>query len=413
MKNCWQLRGARVALGPETTARLDLGIRAGRVSFSKGRVCRRSETIELDGYMILPGLVNAHDHLDFNLFPRLGRGPYPNAGAWARDIYRPAESPVREQLRVPPYLRLMWGAVKNLLSGVTTVAHHNPLSPRLFVRHFPVRAVRQLAWAHSLEFTPDVAKRFCATPPDWPFVIHIGEGTDDVSRREIYRLAELGALDQRTVIVHAVALDRAALALVHRCGASIVWCPTSNLFLLGATLGAVTLESGIPVVLGSDSALTAQGDLLDELRAARTLGIGETELYRMVTLRAARVLRLHNGEGQIVEGGIADLLVVPDMGATPATALSELARPEMVMTGGSVNLATPEMAARLPEKGAPPFHRMDLEGRGEFLVNVETEQLGARTLRRLGTSQVLLAGRRVSHLSCASRPSQSSAQSSH
>ena len=49
----------------------------------------------------MPGLINAHDHLEFNLFPRLGRGPYPNAGEWARDIYHPDRSPIREQLRVP------------------------------------------------------------------------------------------------------------------------------------------------------------------------------------------------------------------------------------------------------------------------------------------------------------------------
>ena len=45
------------------------------------------------GHVMMPGLINAHDHLEFNLYPRLGRGPYPNAGAWARDIYHPERSP--------------------------------------------------------------------------------------------------------------------------------------------------------------------------------------------------------------------------------------------------------------------------------------------------------------------------------
>jgi len=58
--------------------------------------------MDLAGHLILPGLINAHDHLEFNLYPRLGRGPYPNAGSLGRvTSYHPRESPIREQLAIP------------------------------------------------------------------------------------------------------------------------------------------------------------------------------------------------------------------------------------------------------------------------------------------------------------------------
>src|SRR5262245_8196623 len=186
---------------------------------------KSAETVELGGHLILPGLINAHDHLEFNLYPRLGRGPYPNAGAWSRDVYRPEESPVREQSRIPKGTRLLWGGLKNLLSGVTTVCHHNPWSV-VFERNFPVRVLKRFGWAHSLEFGGNVAERFRRTPAAWPFILHLGEGVDRRSKREIFALDEAGALDGRTVLTHAVALGSRGLRLVKSKGASVIWCPS-------------------------------------------------------------------------------------------------------------------------------------------------------------------------------------------
>ncbi len=90
---------------------------------------------------------------------------------------------MREHLRVPKKVRLIWGGVKNLISGVTTVAHHNPWEGSIFGRAFPVRVVRRYGWAHSLEFSPDIAERYRRTPIRWPFIVHAAEGTGERARR--------------------------------------------------------------------------------------------------------------------------------------------------------------------------------------------------------------------------------------
>jgi cytosine/adenosine deaminase-related metal-dependent hydrolase len=332
------LHGARVALGPDAAAELDIEIRGARIHALRkpSKASSRSQEVDLSGRLILPGLINAHDHLEFSTFPRLGRGPYPNAGAWARDVYRPDESPVKEQLAIPKRVRLMWGGLINVGSGVTTVCHHNPWYG-VFERKFPVRVVKRLGWAHSLEYSKDVAERYRQTPPEWPFILHLGEGTDRKSKREIFELDALGALGPNTVLTHAVALAGRGLRLAKERGAALIWCPSSNLFLLGRTLSTKTLSSGIPIALGTDSTLTSKGNLLDELRVARAVsGLSGAVLYRMVTEDAARILRLRRGEGTLVAGGVADLIALPDAGRTPAETLLRTRCPTLVIVGGKL-----------------------------------------------------------------------------
>jgi len=109
------------------------------------------KVVRLDNHYLYCGLTNSHDHLEMNLYPPSGTPPYHNYTEWARDVYKPNESPVKEIEKIPIKYRFLWGGIKNLISGVTTVVHHNPWRSSLGVR-FPVRVLKKYAWAHSLAF---------------------------------------------------------------------------------------------------------------------------------------------------------------------------------------------------------------------------------------------------------------------
>jgi len=330
------LVNARVVAGEEIAGSIRF---SSRVLSIGERPKNGDAVVDLGGAFVLPGLVNAHDHLELNHYGRIkGRDRYENVAGWITDMEpRLAGDPTIAARRAYPLVeRLFIGGLKNLLAGVTTVAHHNPFYAELR-RTLPVRVVRRYGWAHSflLETRPagargepggQVAARFRATRPDVPFLVHLAEGVDEEARGELPRLEGLGCLHANTVIVHGVAIDENGWRRVARAGGGLVWCPASNAFLFGRTALVCPLVNGdraarVAVALGTDSRLTGSRDLLEELRAAREAApLAPPVLMRMVTGAAADLLKQPRA-GRLAAGLPADLVVIPALAAEPAEAL--------------------------------------------------------------------------------------------
>jgi cytosine/adenosine deaminase-related metal-dependent hydrolase len=346
-----------------------------------GAPARPSDTVvDVEGAFVLPGLINAHDHLELNHYGRhTFRDAYENASDWIDDM-RPRlsqDAAIVAAQRHPLTERLFIGALKNLLAGVTTVAHHNPYY-REMRRTMPIRVVRRYGWAHSfaLEREPsgahgeeggEVAHRWRRTSADTPFVVHLAEGTDDRARAELDRLDALGCLASNTVLVHGVAIDRDGFRRMMAARAGLVWCPASNIFLFGQTATVRHLLDGdrraSRVALGTDSRLTGANDLLDELRVAHgTRCASADELLAMVTTDAADLLRLRQG-GRLTVGAHADLIVIGGAAADPASALLDTARRDvaLVAVGGHPLVGDSRFAPVFRARGVNP-RRLVVDG---------------------------------------------------
>ncbi|MBE7553571.1 MAG: amidohydrolase family protein [Anaerolineales bacterium] len=313
---------------------------------------QKDRIIDGGGGLLIPGLINAHDHLELNTFKRLKyRERYTHSRQWIEDIEARFETdpdltgPRRQSLTD----RLLVGALKNLLCGVTTVCHHNPLHKPL--RHdYPVRVVKNYGFCHSLFRGDDVVTSYHRTKAGDPWIIHLAEGIEieAEAKTEFEQLVQLGVLQPNTVLVHGVGLTSPQRQSLIERGGGLIWCPGSNHFLFGQTARVGELAEAGKLALGSDSRLSGEFDLLAELKVAHQAGqLLPQALFRAVTEDAARILRLREvGLGRVAEGGMADLVLLPPpIPPDPFVRLLEVTRAqiELVMLGGRPLVGSPRL----------------------------------------------------------------------
>ncbi|MEW9623351.1 amidohydrolase family protein [Rhodanobacter geophilus] len=359
-----------VTVAPAGLSHAPLPIRASRIDAS---LAARAWRIDLRDHLIFPGLINAHEHLHVNAVPPLHAGaPFANSYAWITAFQAHfAEPAVAAALRLPKALRLRHGALKNLLAGVTCVAHHDPWHPALDALDFPVALLRDYGWSYALGwpgYGPPAQASFAATPVGRPWMIHLAEGTDAVAQAELAQLDRLGCLAANSVLVHGVGLRAADVDRVIASGAALVWCPTSNHNLLGHTLDPQRLCAAGRLALGSDSRLSGARDLLEEMRGIAARGeLAPAEILALATTAAARILRLPD-RGKLVPGAQADLVIVEDRGGA-ARSLTDLGRSEIraVVRDGVPCIADPDFAEWFAVAGVDTVPVM-LDGRPKLLA---------------------------------------------
>jgi hypothetical protein len=265
-----------------------------------------TENLDLDfqGALAFPGLINSHDHLEFNLFPKLGNKIYQDYVEWGIDIHENNKSVIQKVKRVPYKLRFIWGLYKNLLCGVTTVAHHG--NGMIFNITGLPGIVNHYNYLHSIRLENMWKLKLNIIFNNNPFVLHIGEGTNIESLKEINDLIKWNITGRKVVGVHGISLDLNNSKKI----TALVWCPDSNIFLYNKTANLPELIKGTDILFGSDSALSADWNIWNHLRLARRMGyLNDKELFNSLSVTPAAIWNIEN-LGSISEKKIADIVIV-------------------------------------------------------------------------------------------------------
>jgi cytosine/adenosine deaminase-related metal-dependent hydrolase len=265
---------------------------------------KENETqIEFADVIAFPGLINSHDHLDFNLFPQTGNRIYNNYTEWGKDIHIKNKDGIDAVLKIPQRIRTQWGLYKNLLNGVTTVVNHGE---KLSIKSNLINVIQSTNCLHSIQFEKNWRWKLNRIfTKNKPFVIHIGEGTDKASHDEIDELIKWNLLKKKLIGVHGVAMDDKQAGSFK----ALIWCPASNMFLLNSTAIMDELKAKTTILFGTDSTLTASWNMWKELRMARdTLLLTDEELFDSLTKNAAFVWK-KNSIGSIDITKQADIII--------------------------------------------------------------------------------------------------------
>jgi cytosine/adenosine deaminase-related metal-dependent hydrolase len=276
--------------------------RIAEVSSSSQAPMADTLSIDLEGTMVFPGLINSHDHLDFNLFPALGNKTYRNYTEWGQHIHQNYRKEIVRVLKIPVHMREELGIYKNLLCGITTVVNHGK---KLKTANRYISVYEDCQSIHSIRF--EKKWKLSLNNPlkkNVPAALHTGEGTDRLASKEIDTLSRWNLLKRPVIGIHGVAMNQQQAKAFK----ALIWCPESNYFLLGRTAQIDELKAHVPVLFGTDSTLTGSWNIWEHIRLARKTGyLTDRELLNSLTINAAHAWGLPCGE--ISTSKNADLVI--------------------------------------------------------------------------------------------------------
>jgi cytosine/adenosine deaminase-related metal-dependent hydrolase len=203
---------------------------------------------------------------------------------------------------------------------------------------------------------------------DLPFNVHVLEtklqrvlGEEKYGKSLVRHVHDLGHLDERMMVIHAIWIDDADVALLAASGCTVAHNPVCNLRLGSGVMPYHALRAaGVPICLGSDEMNT--DDTANLWFVAKTAALLQTlgtteyrewpagpEMLAALTRGGARALRRADRLGRLAPGCDADLCLL-DLDTPAFTPLNDLRR-QLVFCedGGSVRFTV--VAGRVVYEG--------------------------------------------------------------
>jgi hypothetical protein len=289
--------------------------------------------------IILPGFVDAHNHLRSNVVPRWNPDRvYANRYQWRNDpaFIQSVREPI-DRVASSHFCDMnKWGELRALVGGTTSImtTQQEPCIHGL-VRNLDFNSgfygTTELDREHVynvLDLPSDpferaqfvfVAKNFFIGNPFYEaLLIHLAEGTDALSLEEFTFMQSQSLLNPKGVVIHGIPLRPTDFQAMSLHGTSLVWSPRSNLELYGATADInAALDAGVEIALAPDWAVTGSSNMLNELKVAalwnsERLGgrLTDRQLVDMATLIPAHIAGIDDEVGAIKVGLRADLVVI-------------------------------------------------------------------------------------------------------
>ncbi|MCK9330052.1 MAG: amidohydrolase family protein [Candidatus Cloacimonetes bacterium] len=278
--------------------------------------CKKSDTVidfDYKNKFAYKPFINSHDHLISNWFPRSGNHlPYTNSHIWVEENKNSESFLERNKiwenngdfdlLNENAKLIVKMGMYKNIFSGVHILQDHIKQQKPEYYKMFDIYVIEQFTQCHSIILGnwwggSTAEEEMKHSKGIIPFIIHLSEGIDNVSKSEFNILLEKDLLRMNTLIIHGICLTKDELSKISEVGASVCWCPSSNMYLIGQTLDVLSaLEKGVNICLGTDSTMTGGIHLFDEFKHAKRAcnKITGQVLYQMVTKNAEKALFLND-----------------------------------------------------------------------------------------------------------------------
>jgi 5-methylthioadenosine/S-adenosylhomocysteine deaminase len=287
--------------------------------------------------VIYPGLIDLHNHITWNLFPRWRQNvEFSNRYDWQqRTAYSIALSTPHAQLfrEGLACATNRYGEVKAIVGGATsTVGTLNDacivgLARNLdFYSGFYGKEINQEKLRYEvfpMQVASDQASQIrndLQSGKLTSYIVHLSEGkpTDASAAREFNMFQAQGFLRPGVSVIHAGALGRAQFKQLATNGVGLIWSPRSNIELYGATTDVSSAkQEGVKIAIAPDWSPSGSDGLLQELKYVATWNMGQNppvfsddELVKIATLYPAQLARVDDKIGSIKQGLYADLLLI-------------------------------------------------------------------------------------------------------